>query len=197
MSDIRFPRSGTSTKAIMMGKFYAYIGTAMRKEHIPSSADLFGMTTTQPDDMNIGQVIESALLHFDYVAPMVYPSHYPAGFNGWKDPNKFPYEVIKFSMDKAVLRANALEKATTIPSLGLISATASSGSPVASSTIQFLPKGVYANRLRPWIQDFDYGKVYTEADVRAQKKAVYDSGLTSWMAWDPSNKYTASAFDKE
>ncbi|MEK7118844.1 MAG: putative glycoside hydrolase, partial [Patescibacteria group bacterium] len=194
MGDIKFARTGTTTKATMMKKFYQHLQDGMREAGIPISADLFGMTTTNQDDLNIGQVIEDALLYFDFVAPMVYPSHYPPGFNGWKNPNLFPYEIVKFSMERAVARANALEQKES----GWIAQKVSTAtSSVASSSPEFIPKGVYANKLRPWIQDFDYGKVYTEADVRAQKKAVYDAGLTSWMTWDPSNKYTLSAYDKE
>jgi len=182
MSDIAFTRTGSSTKPEMMRKFYQYLGSELRKSGIVSSADLFGMTTTNTDDLNIGQVIEDALIHFDYVAPMVYPSHYPPNFNGWKDPNLVPYELIKFVMTRGVERANALEEKES----GFIAST---------STPTFTPTGKYAKKLRPWVQDFDYGKVYTEADVRAQKKGIYDSGITSWMVWDPSNKYTPSAFD--
>ena len=162
----------------------------MQNAHIPSSADLFGMTTTNTDDLGIGQILESALLSFDYVAPMVYPSHYPPNFNGWKDPNLYPYEIIKFAMSRAVVRANSLEQKES----GWVAPA-----PVSSTTpsAKFAPKGLYSTKLRPWIQDFDYGKVYTEADVRAQKKATYDSGLTSWIAWDPSNKYTHGAYDRE
>lgn len=184
MSNASFTRSGSSTKAAMMDKFYTYLGRGMREAGIPISADLFGMTTTNTDDLGIGQVLESALRNFDYVAPMVYPSHYPPNFNGWKNPNLVPYEIIKFSMTRAVERANALE-------------AKEAGFVVSTSTPKFAATGKYAKRLRPWIQDFDYGKDYTEVDVRAQKKAVYDSGLDSWMSWDPSNKYTPSAYDKE
>ncbi|OGZ07621.1 MAG: hypothetical protein A3D65_03750 [Candidatus Lloydbacteria bacterium RIFCSPHIGHO2_02_FULL_50_13] len=203
MSDIKFTRTGTSTKVAMMKKFYAHLGGAMHKAGIPISADLFGMTTTNTDDLNIGQVIEDALLYFDFVAPMVYPSHYPPGFNGWKNPNSVPYEIIKFSMERAVARANKLEEKESgwvgsagSPQVAHQIGTTTAGT-VATSSPKFAPRGIYANKLRPWIQDFDYGKVYTDADVRAQKKAVYDAGLTSWMAWDPSNKYTPSAYDKE
>lgn len=191
MTDIKFTRTGTTTKAAMMKKFYRHLGLGLRSAGIPTSADLFGMTTTNTDDLNIGQILEDALLYFDYVAPMVYPSHYPPGFNGWKNPNQVPYEIIKFSMDRAVLRANKLEEKES----GWRPSATSTASTSASSTPKFIPKGIYANKLRPWIQDFDYGKVYTEADVRAQKKAVYDAGLTGWMTWDPSNLYTPSAYD--
>ena len=33
--------------------------------------------------------------------------------------------------------------------------------------------------------------------VRAQIKATYDAGLTSWMLWDAGNTYTREALDKE
>lgn len=194
MSNAKFPRTGSSTKAAMMKKFYTYLGKGMREAQIPISADLFGMTATNYDDLGIGQVLEDALLNFDYVAPMVYPSHYPPNFNGWKDPNMFPYEIIKLSMSKAVERANMLEQKESgwIPPLV---STSTASSTVKTPQPRFTPTGKYSIKLRPWIQDFSYGKVYTEADVRAQKKAVYDSGLTSWMSWDPKNKYTTSAYD--
>lgn len=194
MSNIKFSRTGTTTKAAVMKKFYAHLAKGMHEAGIPISADLFGMTTTNTDDLNIGQILEDALRYFDFVAPMVYPSHYPTGFNGWKNPNDVPYGVVKFSMERAVTRANALEQKESGWVASRMSTTTGA---TASSSPKFVPTGIYASKLRPWIQDFDYGKVYTEADVRAQKKAVYDAGLTSWMTWDPSNKYTPSAYDKE
>jgi hypothetical protein len=184
MSNIVFPHTGSTTKSEMMRRFYAYLGKEMKERKIPISADLFGMTTTNTDDLNIGQILEHALMHFDYVAPMVYPSHYPPNFNGWKDPNMVPYEIIHFSMGRAVERANLLEAQEA----GYIAST---------TTPPFVPTGKYAQKLRPWIQDFDYGKEYTLADVRAQIKATYDVGLNSWMSWDPSNKYTKDAYLSE
>jgi hypothetical protein len=49
------------------------------------------------------------------------------------------------------------------------------------------------DRLRTWIQDFDYGGDYDAADVRAQIQASYDAGVMSWMIWAPSNIYTREA----
>ena len=181
MSDAKYTRSASTTKPEMMKKFYTYLGKGMHQAGIPISADLFGMTTTNIDDLGIGQILENALPNFDYVAPMVYPSHFPPHYNGWNDPNMVPYQLIKFTMSKAVVRANELEAKEA----GFVKST---------STPTFDPTGKYANRLRPWLQDFDYGKVYTEEDVQAQIKGTYDSGLDSWMMWDPSNKYTPSAY---
>jgi hypothetical protein len=97
-------------------------------------------------------------------------------------------------MSKAVERANTLEEKESgwVPP---VMGTSTASSTVKTPQPRFTPTGKYSIKLRPWIQDFNYGKIYTEADIRAQKKAVYDSGLTSWMSWDPRNKYTTSAYD--
>jgi hypothetical protein len=182
---IRFPSDG-DMKDIMFtsleGKkldrpeelriFFSYLDNKMKATSsttpaatgIPISADLFGMTTTNKDDLNIGQVLENAIPYFDYISPMVYPSHYPDNFNGWKNPATVPYELIKFVMSEGVNR--------------VVSASSS------------------PDKLRPWLQDFDLGAVYTPEMVRGQIKATYEVGLSSWLLWDASNKYTVEALEK-
>ena len=176
MKDIYFAHTGTTTKKEMLRQFFEYLDSKLASSGIVTSADLFGMTTTNTDDMNIGQVLEYALLNFDYVSPMVYPSHYPPTFNGWPDPNKVPYEIVKFSMDAAVARANFLhnEIASSTPNAPVL-------------------KRINQLQLRPWLQDNDYPVHYTADMVRKQIQATYDVGLTSWMLWDPSNVYTREA----
>lgn len=187
MKDIYFPFSEGKSKPEVMEGFFKYLHDELSPKGIVTSADLFGMTTTNYDDLNIGQVLERALPYFDYIAPMVYPSHYPPNFNGWKDPNKYPYELIKFVMDSAVERTIATStKAQTFD-----------GIKIASTTPQLYTKESFDKlKMRPWIQDFDYGGSYDIAEVKAQIKATYDTGLTSWMLWAPSNKYTAGALGK-
>lgn len=165
--------SSTIAHSDQLKLFFAYLDQQLRPQGIPISADLFGMTTTASDDMGIGQILENALPHFDFVDPMVYPSHFPPHFNGWADPNKVPYDIIKYTMTRAIERANLLD--------GLVATTT--------------PPGPTAMKLRPWLQDFNYGGHYGEAEVRAQKKATYDVGLSSWLMWDPGVKYTSSAFN--
>ncbi len=175
MKDTSYTLSQGKSKPEALEEFFTYLYDTLKLEGIILSADLFGMTTTNTDDLNIGQVLEKALPHFDYIAPMVYPSHYPKTFNGWPDPNKVPYELIKFVMTSAVTRANAFDHSfgTTSPQY-----TANS-----------------YKKLRPWLQDFDYGGTYDIPEVRAQIKATYDAGLTSWMLWAPSNIYTKGALE--
>ena len=105
MKDIYFPISNGKLKADVMKSFFVYLNQNLKDTGAPISADFFGMTMTNKDDLNIGQLLENALPYFDYIDPMVYPSHYPVGFNGYKDVNAHPYDIVKFSMDKGVERA--------------------------------------------------------------------------------------------
>ncbi len=198
---IRFPSDGnmkdakytlsSGSKAEQLEKFFKYLSVEMKKSNIVTSGDIFGMTTTNTDDLNIGQVLERTLPYFDYVAPMVYPSHYPKNFNGWKNPNTVPYELTKFVMKRAVERAEATTTAVAMLDNTKID--------FGTSSKKILYTHVPQNRLklRTWIQDFDYGGTYDIAEVKAEIKATYDVGLTSWMVWAPSNKYTVGAFVKE
>jgi hypothetical protein len=187
MKDIYFPQTGTTTKREMLRNFFEYLDQNLADTGVIISADLFGMTTTNTDDLNIGQILEYALLNFDYVCPMVYPSHYPPTFNGWPDPNKVPYEIVKFSMDAAVSRDKFLyaEIASTTRMIN--------GQIVNFTPSQRLLKRINPLQLRPWLQDNDYPVNYTAEMVRKQIQATYDAGLTSWMLWDPANTYTKEA----
>jgi hypothetical protein len=181
MKDIYYPKSDEiirsysnasstrSGKSAVMKGFFEYLKQNLADKGMVISADIFGMTTTNYDDLNIGQLLEDAAANFNYVAPMVYPSHYPPGFLGYNTVaavNAHPYEIVKYSMDIAVKRLDAMV-GTSTPSIRL--------------------------KLRPWLQDNDYPVHYTPEMVRAQIQATYDSGLTSWMLWDAGNTYTRAA----
>lgn len=204
MTDISFPYSAKgvhgSDKGANLEAFFAYLYEKQsdperynsvihentgRAVAVPyTSADLFGMTTTALDDMNIGQIIEHAFPYFDFVAPMVYPSHYPKGYIGMNNPNTDPYRVVYHAMNAAVERATAttsIQRALTHTRIG-------------TSTPAVYEKPVYTgDKLRTWIQDFDYGGDYGPTEVRAQIKASNDAGVASWMIWAPSNIYTKEA----
>lgn len=185
MKDITFMSSGTKSKPEALRDFFAYLNKSLKPMGAVLSADLFGMTTTNTDDLNIGQVLENALPYFDYIAPMVYPSHYPAGFMGFANPAEKPYEVIKFSMDAAVKRTIATT--TVVAMLG--------ERPISTTTKPFLYKkeAFDLQKIRPWLQDFNLGATYTAEMVQKQIQATYDSGLNSWMLWNASNRYTRGA----
>ncbi len=192
MKDIAFTWSEGKNKQERLEDFFSYLYAKLSTpfdgfKTVPKlSVDLFGYTTTNTDDLGIGQVLERALPYFHYVMPMVYPSHYNSGFIGIKDPSAHPYEVIEYSMREAARRARLV--------------AASVVSPATTTDIMFLKaqaeKGhgdINELQLRPWIQDFNLGATYTAEMVRAQFQATYDAGLTSWAIWDAGNTYTESA----
>ncbi len=185
---IRYPSDGpmadaryqNPNKPDAVEQFFAYLHAAVKPTGAVMSADLFGMTTTNTDDLNIGQQLERAMPYFDYIMPMVYPSHYPKNFRDLGNPNQHPLEIIRISMSAAVDRA--LATSTLVQTLA--------GIPVASTSPQRYTKSVYPARiLRPWLQDFDYGKDYRPEDIQAQIRGAEMAGLTSWIFWDPANKY--------
>jgi len=189
MKDISYPFSENKSKSEIMREFFAYMEKELRPTGAVLSADLFGMTSTNTDDLNIGQLLENVLPYFDYISPMVYPSHYPPNFMGFAKPAEKPYEVVKFSMDAAVRRTIA-----TTTSIALFGEQ-----PISTTTKPFVyKKSSYdAQKIRPWLQDFNLGATYTADMVRKQIQATYDAGLDSWMIWNASNHYTVAALKSE
>jgi hypothetical protein len=204
MQDIAFVHTKSSAwptdKPANLEAFFAYLHeqlsdetkfAAYRHEHTGrasstpwTSADLFGMTTTNSDDLSIGQVIERAVPYFDFIAPMVYPSHYPSNYLGLGNPNDHPYTIVKHAMASGVDRL----RATTTKLAGFTHERIGTTTPPVYQKPSYGP-----NHLRTWIQDFDYGGDYDAADVRTQIQASYDAGVQDWMIWAPSNLYTRAA----
>jgi len=174
-------------KQKIIASFFEYVRNQLPDKKI--SADLFGLVTVNPDDLGIGQYLEDALPFFDYIAPMVYPSHYFTGFLGYRKPAEYPYEVIRYSIDTALDRIKEFKRK-------IILQNASTTTPPSRFNPNKLAK------LRPWLQDFDLGAVYDAPMVRKQMQAVYDSATNTapndysgWMLWNASNIYTQEALE--
>jgi len=215
MTDIAFTHSKSypndNTKQANLEEFFKYLNSKLDDESLFAdfkhentgrasstpwtSVDLFGMTTTNYDDLSIGQVQDRAAPYFDFIAPMVYPSHYPKNAFGYANPNDHPYEMVYHAMSVGVSRMEA----STTPMNGFlhepIMTTNASGTSQFSGTYS---KPTYtADKFRTWIQDFDYGGTYDVPEVRAEIKASRDAGVKSFMIWAPSNIYTRGALDTE
>ena len=168
LGDMRFPVwDGRTPQRQIIQEFFAYL-----QEHlldVTISADLFGLSTSSRDDLGMGKVIEDAYEYFDYVYPMVYPSHYAIGYQGHQNPAEYPYEVVWYSMSSAQARLAALSAAR--PELQLA-------------------------KLRPWLQDFDLGATYDPLMVQAQVQATKDAlgdEFAGFLLWAPTNWYTTEA----
>ncbi len=107
LKDIKYPASEGMAKSDVVTSFYKYLHDNIATTGVKISGDIFGLTTTETTDMGIGQLLISAATYFDYIDPMVYPSHYAPGTYGYKNPSTHPYEIVNFSMKKAVERLTA------------------------------------------------------------------------------------------
>lgn len=156
----RYSNPGHSPKTAR-GNLTAFLSAAhdrLKPLGVSLSICVFGLTTTVDTGMGIGQHIAELTELVDYVAPMMYPSHYHNGEMGVKNPNREPYKTIHRGVRDAITRL-----------------------------------GANAYKLRPYLQDFSLGYRYKAEQVRAQITAAEAMGVTSWMLWNPQNRYTWSA----
>ncbi|MBI4133068.1 hypothetical protein HY478_00480 [Candidatus Uhrbacteria bacterium] len=171
---VRFPSDGaignitypiyeqSASKSRIMQIFFDTVGTAMDAAGISASFDLFGMTFWSDDDHEIGQRLVDVYAYADFISPMVYPSHFPNGFEGYANPALHPYEMVKRSLDRGALQLMREQ-----------------GIPEEASRLKF----------RPWIQDFDIGARYDAAKIEAQIHAARDAGASGFLIWNAWNNY--------
>ncbi len=193
LDDIVYPFwDGKTFKQEIIRQFFEYLRKELEGAVI--SADLFGLVTVDAHDMGIGQHLEYALPYFDYLSPMVYPSHYFKGFIGYQNPAQFPYEVVKYSLDQAIKRHIAYSKTQIVNPTSI---------QIASSTELLATSHKLLAKFRPWLQDFDLGADYNAEMVRKQIQAAYDAASSTpelsngWMLWNPANIYTHEALEND
>jgi len=177
---IRFPTDGDLrsivypiwdeevARPLVIKEFWKYIREELPEANL--SVDLFGLATVKKEDFGVGQIIEDAFQYFNYICPMLYPSHYADGFEGYENPAEHPYEVVKYSTEQALLRLEEFKKKEE----GL------------------------DPRLRPWLQDFDLGADYDADMVKAEIRAVQDAAgdnFKGYILWSPTNFYTRDALN--
>ena len=123
------------------------------------TADIFGLVTTVPGALEVGQQWEKLSPVTDVLLPMVYPSHYPHGAFGVERPNADPYTIVKAAISRAHERDLAL---------GL------TGPERVRPWLQAFTLGKPA---------------YGAHEIEEQKRAVYDSGYDGWVLWHPGSLY--------
>lgn len=166
MKDINYHLKEGETRADNIEKFFKYLSAEMKKDkNIPMSADLFGLTTEATDDMGIGQVWEKAYPYFDYLAPMVYPSHYPAGHMGYSNPSTHPYEVINKALISGIAKIEKIggDKNKIRPWLQDFDL----GATYTKEMVQAQIKAVYDNGLKSWML-WDPSNKYTPAALKLE-----------------------------
>ena len=122
------------------------------------AADVFGAIIGGGVDSDaVGQSYGDMANHLDYICPMIYPSHYGAGYFGIDHPDTRPYDTILAALkgSKEDLGDHGTKKGRKIV-------------------------------VRPWLQDFtasylDSSIEYGDEEVRQHIQAVYDAVYDEWL----------------
>lgn len=183
--DVDFPREGKAViKNQIINDFARYLTDELKKYDpaITLSVDLFAYNMLRKGDLGVGQNFIEIYDYFDYVSPMIYPSHYITGNFSFDNPAEYPYEVVLGTIEKGKTQLwdkSTVEAGTSTPTIV---------NPIFEKRLK---------KLRPWLQDFNIGAIYDGEMIRKEKQAVHDAGLTSgWLLWNPRNVYTEEALDK-
>jgi hypothetical protein len=85
---------GTPSDAVV--QFLATAHAELRERCVYHGAAVFGIAADRPDA--VGQDIPRIARTVEYVAPMLYPSHWVNGEYRVKNPNKQPYDIVKAAL---------------------------------------------------------------------------------------------------
>ena len=127
------------------------------------SVDIFGYAASVPAAEGIGQDFERISKYVDVICPMIYPSHYTAGWFGSPVPDAAPYVTIDGAMKDTHEKLEPLGPFKPIVRPWIQDFTAS------------------------WVKGYiKYGKAEVEEQIRALK----DNGIHEFLLWNANNRYT-------
>lgn len=74
----------------------------LEKYNVSLAVDIFGVTAWQSttDIVTLGQSIEAMAEYIDVICPMLYPSHFHRGYDGYANPGEEPYYFINTGVKK-------------------------------------------------------------------------------------------------
>jgi hypothetical protein len=107
LSTMKFP-GATVTAPVGVANFVRDTSGPVRENGAYLGLAVFGVSATRPKE--VGQDIGAMAKYVDYVAPMVYPSHWGPGEYGVANPNAQPYAIVNRSLkdfQKKVAGTNA------------------------------------------------------------------------------------------
>jgi hypothetical protein len=96
LATMRFPDAGRTTAPVGVANFVRDASGPVRAHGAYLGLAVFGVSATRPKE--VGQDIGAMARYVDYVAPMVYPSHWGPGEYGVSNPNAQPYAIVNRSL---------------------------------------------------------------------------------------------------
>lgn len=153
-------------KIDVITRFVARVHDLTRARGVPLSVDIFGVVALgrRDDIQNLGQDPAELARHAEVLSPMVYPSHYDEGFNGWDNPGDHP-EIAGMGV-KSMLEHMIDPDGRSPRKLAIV---------------------------RPWLQAVNhksetFGPDYIRREIRTSDAA----GGIGWLLWNPGQNYDVS-----
>jgi hypothetical protein len=218
---IRFPSDGDVEYALypvwdravpmptVLRGLFAFLKKELKtyKPDIILSADIFGDVALKGEELSIGQRLEDFWGNFDYLSPMVYPSHYYRGFSSAADHAR-GYDAVFFTRDEARAHPDVVVERSLISARDYFSpfsnADALFGFPLDKASSPHPPFSpppapFLGLRIRPWLEDFYHredrfaSRPYGVKKMRLQIDAAERVVPYGWMLWNAANVYTEEA----
>lgn len=186
-------------KVKIIDEFSNYITTKLKKynSNIVVSADVFWLVTDYTM-LWIWQNLESFLLSFDYVWPMIYPSHYWEWHYWYKYPDNVPYNIINIALNNA---------SSKIDNLNLNINDYKTWTWIFKYNDWFVfnktildKREISLKNIRPYLQWFSCTwcnnyTLYNRDKFRSAVKWVNDSWIDSWLVWSSGWNYRYNRFN--
>ncbi len=101
-SDLVFSKANTGENRVAaINGFLSQARERLANYPVMISANIFGYICWKHKDNKIGQRLVDLAAHVDYLSPMLYPSGFPNGIPGYRNPVANPSAVIANSLQKA------------------------------------------------------------------------------------------------
>lgn len=164
---LKFTKTDES-RVDIVSDFVKYAREQLAPLGVRVSVDIFGYAASVPAAEGIGQDFVKISDSVNVISPMIYPSHYSAGWFGQKDPDLAPYATIKGAITDTHKKLEPL----------------GDGQPVIRPWIQDFTAS--------WLGKGHYMK-YGAEQVTEQIKALKESGVSEFLLWNAGNKYSSGA----
>lgn len=163
---IKYDNKKQRTKSENIESFLQLASKRIHKMGGALSADVFGLVTTAKGGTGIGQEWKKIAPTVDAISPMIYPSHYAPGSYGVPHPDLDPSAIVKKALEDAKNQNSKLKMNQS-----------------------------NAEIIRPWLQDFTASWIvphqkYGTKEVKEQIQAVKATGLSQYLLWNPSGRYS-------
>ncbi|MBU1867390.1 MAG: putative glycoside hydrolase, partial [Candidatus Margulisbacteria bacterium] len=113
---IRFPAEGRAKHAYyphekngisrvdIVCEFLAGVKKRLERYNVSLAVDIFGIAAWQQpvDVQSLGQDLKRMSAYLDVLSPMLYPSHFHAGYDGYDNPGSYPYHFMSQGVKKSL-----------------------------------------------------------------------------------------------